>query len=129
MIVRGLEQTNRVSNEYPMIIERSGMEWMCRTNDGITAWFWHDYSIYVKPLWMKSNQSINQYSKLISIELSGMNEVDWHFEDLEYLNTINIQYSEIHSNVTQRGYWKLCPSELMDVRFGRSTFIHFQSFH
>ena len=27
MVVRGLEQTNRVSIEYPMIIERSGMEW------------------------------------------------------------------------------------------------------
>ena len=43
---------------------------------------------------MKSNQSNNQYSKLISIEHSGMNKVDRHFEDLEYLNTINIQYSE-----------------------------------
>ena len=27
MMVRGLEQTNRVSIEYSMIIERSGMEW------------------------------------------------------------------------------------------------------
>ena len=26
-MVRGFEQANRVSNEYPMIIERSGMEW------------------------------------------------------------------------------------------------------
>ena len=26
MVVRGLEQTNRVSIEYPMIIERSGMK-------------------------------------------------------------------------------------------------------
>ena len=26
-MVRGLEQTNRVSIEYSMIIERSGMEW------------------------------------------------------------------------------------------------------
>ena len=26
MVVRGLEQTNRVSIEYSMIIERSGME-------------------------------------------------------------------------------------------------------
>ena len=26
-MVRGLEQTNRVSTEYPIIIERSGMEW------------------------------------------------------------------------------------------------------
>ena len=41
-------------------------------------------------------KSIKQYSKLISIELPQMNDdtyhqVDWHFEDLEYLNTINSQ--------------------------------------
>ena len=59
-----------------------------------------------------------------------MNQADRHFEDLEYLNTINIQYSEILSNVTERGLQKLYPLELiMDVRLGRSTFIHFQSFH
>ena len=74
-------------------------------------------------------KSIKQYSKLISIQLSGMDKVTWHFEDLEYLNTINIQYSQILSNVTERGYLKLLPSELMDVRFGRSTFHHFKSFH
>ena len=77
-------------------------------------------------------KSIKQYSKLISIEHIGMTKVDRHFEDLEYLNTINIQYSEILSNVTERGCQKLPPghSELsMDVRFGRSTNIHFKSFH
>ena len=58
-----------------------------------------------------------------------MNQVDSNIEDLEYLNTINIQYSEILSNVTERGYSKLQPLEVIDVRFGRSTFIHFQSFH
>ena len=78
---------------------------------------------------MISNQSNNQYSKLISIEHNGMNQVDRHFEDLEYLNMINIQYSEILSNVTERGSSKLYFSEVIDVRFGRSTFIHFQSFH
>ena len=79
---------------------------------------------------MDEIQSIKQYSKLNSIEHTGMNTVDWHFEDLEYLNTINIQYSEILSNVTERGFKKLNPLELsMDVRFGRSTFIHFESFH
>ena len=52
---------------------------------------------------MKSNQTNNSYSKSISIELSGMNYVDQHVEDLEYLNTINIQYSEILFNVTERG--------------------------
>ena len=116
-----------------MIIERSGMEWMCRSNDGIThrGWFGHDQREWKKHLWMKSNQSNKQYSKLISIELPGMNnKVAWHFEDLEYLNNINIQYSEILSNVTEWGYWKLHPLELsMDVKFGRSTFNHFESFH
>ena len=60
--VRGLEQTNRVSIEYSMIIERSewnGMEWMCRSNDGITAWFGQDQREWKEHLWMKSNQSIN----------------------------------------------------------------------
>ena len=70
---------------------------------------------------MNEIKSNKQYSKLISIELSKMNQADRHFEDLEYLNSINIQYSEILSNVTERGYSKLYPLELMDVRFGRST--------
>ena len=79
-------------------------------------------------------KSIKQYSKLTSIEQSRMDnqryhQVVRHFEDLEYLNTINIQYSEILSNVTERGQMKLNPSESMDVRFGRSTFNHFESIH
>ena len=54
---------------------------------------------------MNEIKSIKQYSKLILIELSGMDDkVVWLFEDLEYLNTINIQYSEILSNVTERGW-------------------------
>ena len=57
---------------------------------------------------MKEIKSIKQYSKLISIELPGMDDhtdhqVARHFEDLEYLNNINIQYPEILSNVTERG--------------------------
>ena len=89
---------------------------------------------------MNEIKSIKQYSKLISIELSRMDQqalfdhylqqkhqVARHFEDLEYLN--NIQYSEILSNVTERGWRKLPHTELMDVRFGRSTFNHFESFH
>ena len=78
---------------------------------------------------MNEIKSIKQYSKLISIEHTRMNKVARHFEDLEYLKAINIQYSEILSNVTERGSQKLYSSELMDVRFGRSTFSHFQSFH
>ena len=52
---------------------------------------------------MNEIKSIKQYSKLLSIELSGMNQVGQHFEDLEYLNKINIQYLKILSNVTERG--------------------------
>ena len=78
---------------------------------------------------MKEHKTIKQYLTMISIEHSGMTQVARHFEDLEYLNTINIKYSEILFNVTEREYWKLLPLELMDVRFGRSTFNHFQSFH
>ena len=70
---------------------------------------------------MNQIQSIKLYSKLISIEHTRMKQVAWHFEDLEYLNTINIQYSEILSNVTTRGEKKLTPTEVIDVRFGRST--------
>ena len=41
MMVRDLDQTNRVSIEYSIITERSGMEWNegRRSNDGITARF------------------------------------------------------------------------------------------
>ena len=82
---------------------------------------------------MNEIKSINQYSKLISIEHTGMDDHNRQenklFEDLEYLNNINIQYLEKLSNVTERGSWKLHHSELMDVRFGRSTFYHFKSFH
>ena len=81
---------------------------------------------------MKEIKSSKQYSKLISFEHTGMNEVDKHVEDLGYLNAINIQYSEILSNVTKEELSKLPPSHsefIMDVRFGRSTFYHFESFH
>ena len=56
---------------------------------------------------MNEKKSIKQYSKLISIEHTGMDDANQqgigHFVDLEYLNTINIQYSEILSNVNERG--------------------------
>ena len=78
---------------------------------------------------MKSSQIINLYSKLTSTGHPETNQGDWHFEDLEYLNTINIQYSEILSIVTERGLLKLYPLELMDDRLGRSAFNHFKSFH
>ena len=100
----------------------------CRSNAGITAWFRQDQREWKKHLWTKSNPSNNPYSKLISIERARMHQVDWPFAVLEYLNTIKIQYSEILSNVTERGYWKLPPSELMDVRFGRSAFYYLNHF-
>ena len=79
---------------------------------------------------MNEIKLIKQYSKLISIELPGMNMVVQRSEDLEYLNTINIKYSEILSNVNERGRQKLSPDPelIMDVRFGRSTFDHFNHF-
>ena len=50
-----------------------------------------------------------------------MNGIDRLFKDLEYLNTINIQYWKLLSNITKRGEWKLYPVLLtMDIRFGRS---------
>ena len=59
-----------------------------------------------------------------------MNTVDQHIEDLEYLNPISVQNFNILSIVTEQGYSKLNPSELIkDVRFGRSTFCHFEPFH
>ena len=78
---------------------------------------------------MKEHKTIKQYLTMISIEHSGMTEVDRYFEDLEYLNKINVQYLEILFNVTERGLQKLIPLELMVVKFGRPTFHHFQSFH
>ena len=89
-------------------VEWNELEWMCISNDGITDRFGQDQREWKQHLWMKSNQSNNSYSKLISIEHTRMDDnqtfkVDKHFEDLEYLNTINIQYSEILSNVTERG--------------------------
>ena len=68
-----------------------------------------------------STDNTNWYCWELDDERFWMNEVDRHFEDLEYLYTINIQYSEILSNVTQRGLLKLYPLEVIDVRFGRST--------
>ena len=142
-----------------MNIERSGMEWICWSNEGLLtnqvdfqvvecqvlkivyqvlqnksssssgSGMTSTRSARMEETSMNEIKSIKQYSKLISIQLSGMKHINRPFEDLEYLNTINIQYSEILSNVTERGYQKLLFSEPMDVRFGKSTFCHFESFH
>ena len=71
---------------------------------------------------MASNQASKQYLKLIRIVHNGMTQIAWHFEGLEYVNTINIQYSETSFAVTEWGQRKLPPLELiMDCRFGRSN--------
>ena len=51
--------------------------------------------------WNQINQSSKQYSKLIRIEHNGMTQIARHFEGLEYVNTINIQYSEVSFAVTE----------------------------
>ena len=72
--------------------------------------------------WNQINQSNKQYSKLIRIVHNGMTQIACHFEGLEYLNTINIQYSEASFAVTEWGQRKLPPLEwIMDCRFGRSN--------
>ena len=68
---------------------------------------------------MNQIKLIKQYSKLISFEHSWMNEVARHFANLEYLNTTNMHYSKILSNVNNQGLQKLCLWDLMDARFGR----------
>ena len=60
-----------------------------------------------------------------------MNEEDQLFEDSEYL--FNIQtFNILLERVTERGFQKLHPSEVIDVRLGRSKnqFIHINiTFH
>ena len=100
------------------------------SENGRNIYEWNQRSARMEETSMNEIKSIKQYSKLISIEQIEMKTRVWHFEDLEYLNTINVQYSKILFNVTERGFLKLHPSELsMDIRFGRSTFDHFESFH
>ena len=86
MLVRDLEQTSRVSIEYSMIIERSGMEWMCRSNNEITNQnqnqnqnqshylLWQDQQEWKKHLWMKSNQ-IKHASN--TRNCSRLNSLEW----------------------------------------------------
>ena len=60
-----------------------------------------------------------------------MNQEDELFLELEYLFN-NYSFNIKLERVIERGYWKLLPSEVMDVRFGRSKnqFIHINiTFH
>ena len=56
---------------------------------------------------MNIAMTIYQYCKLTLIEHSGMHQEDQCFEDLEYLNNINISYSKVLDNVKTRGRVKL----------------------
>ena len=53
--------------------------------------------------WNQINQANKQYSKLIRIVHNGMTQIACHFEGLEYLNSISIQYSVITFAVTEWG--------------------------
>ena len=48
-----------------------------------------------------------------------MNEEDQLFVDSEYLFIIQLFNIKLE-RITLRGYWKLSPFEVMDVRLGRS---------
>ena len=62
---------------------------------------------------------------MIWIEHIGMNQEDQLFEDSEYLFNIH-SFNIKLERVTERGKLKLHPSEVMDVKLGRSKnqFIH-----
>ena len=98
MLIKGL-WTKRVS------------KWVLNGMMIIVNWlfeYWNHCLIWTRSARMEETsmneiKSIKQYSILISIELSEMNNVDRHFEDLEYLDQINFQYFKILSNVTERG--------------------------
>ena len=75
----------------------------CKTIDRITSWFSGlDQKEWMEHLWIKSIKSNNHYSWLFSIEHTGMNEANWHFEDLEYLY-FKVVNTEPLSNDTERG--------------------------
>ena len=101
----------------------NGIEWneVCISSVWITECLWQDQRESKKHLWIKSNQIKQAILEIDFDRAHPNNEVARHFEDLEYLNTINIQYSKILANVTTRGFLKLYRTEVIDVRFGRST--------
>ena len=99
MVVRGLEQTNRVSIEYTMIIERSGMEW---------------------------NECVDPMLELPSpgfdtIGENGRNIYEW--------NPINQSILEIDFDRTfQNGRPKIPPGRLTFWRFGISKYHQYSVF-
>ena len=100
----GLKQTNKrtlnqnVANQWLITEQFSIIDLLLDLDkpgeNGRNTYEWNQINQTITP--MNEIKSIKQYSKLISIELSGMDDSAyqkgiWHFEDLEYLNTINIQ--------------------------------------
>ena len=82
-----------------------------------------------KHLWLKSNQSNNQYSKLISFEYSKKRMVIWHFSHLEYLKKKSA-LALLLSRVTTSTCFKVYPFEETNVcKFGRSTTNHSNRVH
>ena len=98
MVVRGLEQTNRVSIEYPMIIERSGMEW----NECV------DLMMEILP-------------DLDTISENGRNIYEWNQINQSILE---IDFDRTHPN----GRPKIPPGSLTFWRFGISKYDQYPIF-
>ena len=80
------------------------MEWMKCINPVLELRIWIDSDTIRENGWniYDEKQSFQHYLILISIEhTASFHKVDWHFEDLEYLNTISNKYLLILSNVTK----------------------------
>ena len=80
-------------------------------------------SSYQSPIIKERN---NHCLKSILTHNISMHMVDWRFEDLEYL-IVSIHVLTLLSVIKEYTFSKLHPSELMDVRFERSTFYHSNS--
>ena len=80
-------------------------------------------SSYRVPIIKETN---NHCLKSILTHNVSTHMVDWRFEDLEYL-IVSIHVLTLLSVIKEYTFSKLHPSELMDVRFGRSTFYHSNS--
>ena len=80
-------------------------------------------SSYQSPIIKETN---NHCLKSILTQYISTHMVDWHFEDLEYL-IVSTHVLTLLSVINEYTFSKLYPSELMDVRFGRSTYYHSNS--
>ena len=80
-------------------------------------------SSYQSPIIKERN---NNCLKSILTQYISTHMVDWHFEDLEYL-IVSTHVLTLLSVINEYTFSKLYPSELMDVRLGRSTYYHSNS--